>query len=323
MTATTGSGHSPTSTTQKPSKGIVLSMTGFGHSEGTLAGHTYRVEAKSVNHRFLDLKTRLPRELQSIEVPLKNLVQSRFTRGAIELKIERLSEASAATAADLSLNIDLARRYAEKIKELQTALGLKDHVTTMDLASFPDVLSRGSAEGSAEETWKRFEPLFARALDGLAEMRAHEGAALTKVLLDSASDLEKTITSLREKRKTVSAKYPERIRDKIKGIFEAYPLNEGNLQAVLEARISQELAMLADRTDIEEELVRFAGHLEHLRKVLREGGQVGRKLDFVLQELNREINTLGNKAQDYGMSEEVVGAKVRLEQLREQVMNLE
>ena len=306
-----------------PKSAQVLSMTGFGGAEGALGSHQYRVEVKSVNHRFLDLKIRVPRELQSIEAPLKSLVQARFTRGAIEMKVERLSEGSAAIAADLSLNIDLARRYFEKIKELQTVLGLKDHVTSKEIAEFPDVLTRGSGEASAAETWKRFEPYAVRALDGLSEMRAHEGASLAKILLDSATELERTITSLREKRKAVAAKYPERIREKIRAVFEAYPLSEGNLQAVLESRISQELAMIADRTDIEEELVRFQGHLEHLRKVLREGGQVGRKLDFVLQELNREINTLGNKAQDYGMSEEVVGAKVKLEQLREQVMNLE
>ncbi len=301
----------------------VLSMTGFGGAEGSHGGHHYRIEVKSVNHRYLDLKVRLPRELQSIEGPLKALVQARFTRGAIELKVERVSEGAAGIAADLSLNIDLARRYHDKIKELQTALGLKDHVTTLDIAAFPDVLTRGTADVSADETWKRFEPHAARALDGLAEMRAHEGASLAKILLEASEELERTISSLRDKRKAIAAKYPDRIRDKVRAVFESYPLSEGNLQAVLEARISQELAMIADRTDIEEELVRFLGHLEHLRKVLREGGQVGRKLDFVLQELNREINTLGNKAQDYGMSEEVVGAKVRLEQLREQVMNLE
>jgi len=301
----------------------VLSMTGFGGADGPFGFHHYRVEVKSVNHRFLDLKIRLPRELQSIEVSLKALIQSRFARGSIELKVERVSEGAGGIAADLSLNIDLARRYHDKIKELQTALGLKDPISTKEIADFPDVLTRGSAETSAEETWKRFEPLATRALDGLAEMRAHEGSALARFLGDAAFELERTITSLREKRKGVAGKYPDRIREKIKAVFEAYPLNEGNLQAVLESRISQELAMIADRTDIEEELVRFQGHLEHLRKVLHEGGQVGRKLDFVLQELNREINTLGNKAQDYGMSEEVVGAKVKLEQLREQVMNLE
>lgn len=301
----------------------VLSMTGFGSYEGTLAGQRYRIEVKSVNHRFLDLKTRLPRELQSLESSVKALIQSRFSRGAIDFKIDRLSESTAVHHFDLSLNMDLARKYHEKLHELQVALNLKDPVRTVDVANYPEVLLRNTHELPTEETWKQLEALVNKALDGLHEMRTHEGAALTKVLLDAAADLGTTISSLREKRKAVAQKYPARIQEKIRAIFEAYPLTEGNLQAVLESRISQELAMIADRTDIEEELVRFHGHLEHLRKIFREGGQVGRKLDFVLQELNREMNTLGNKAQDYGMSEEVVASKVRLEQLREQVMNLE
>jgi uncharacterized protein (TIGR00255 family) len=177
---------------------------------------------------------------------------------------------------------------------------------------------------TTDEAWKKLEPVITQALDGLASMRKHEGTTLGKILTDAAQDLESKIKLLREKRAKVAGRYPERIREKVKGIFEMYPLPpESGIQAVLESRISQELAMLADRTDIEEELVRFQGHLDHLRKVLREGGQVGRKLDFVLQELGREINTLGNKAQDFAMSEEVVAVKVKLEQLREQVMNLE
>ena len=152
------------------------------------------------------------------------------------------------------------------------------------------VLTRGTLEAPAEELWKALEPLVVKAVNELFEMRRHEGEALTANLLEAATDLEGTITRLREKRKAVSSKYPERSREKIKAVFESYPLNDGNIQAILEARISQELAMIADRTDIEEELVRFQGHLDHLRKVFREGGQVGRKLDFVLQELNREIN---------------------------------
>jgi uncharacterized protein (TIGR00255 family) len=297
-------------------------MTGFGSAEGKVGSQKYRIEVKSVNHRFLDLKVRLPRELQSAEAPTKAAVQARFARGAIELKVDRLADTSAPSV-DVTLDTTLAKRYHEKLRELQKSLGLNDAISTLDIASYPEVLMRGSPELSAEESWKQLEPILLSALDGLATMRKHEGATLGKILLEAAAELERTIQSLREKRKAVSGRYPERIREKVKAIFEAYPLNEGNLQAVLEARISQELAMLVDRTDVEEELVRFQGHLDHLRKILGEGGSVGRKLDFVLQELNREMNTLGNKAQDYAMSEEVVASKVRLEQLREQVMNLE
>jgi uncharacterized protein (TIGR00255 family) len=308
---------------KKAAPAAVLSMTGFGSAEGKVGVQRYRVEMKSVNHRYLDLKLRIPRELQSAEVAIKSFLQARLSRGAVEMKIDRITDAASAPQVEVALDAALAKRYYEKLKELQAALGLNDPIQTSEIAGFPDVLSRGSEDLTAEETWKQLEPIVGAAVEGLAKMRKHEGEALSKVLLDAASDLERTIALLREKRQAVSAKYPERIREKIKGIFEAHPLSEGNIQAVLESRISQELALLADRTDVEEELVRFQGHLDHLRKVLREGGQVGRKLDFILQELNREINTLGNKAQDYGMSEEVVGSKVRLEQLREQVMNIE
>lgn len=316
MSGTGGAGRSQ-------AKGSIASMTGFGSAEGVIGTQKYRIEMKSVNHRFLDLKVRLPRELQSAEVAMKSFIQSRMNRGAVEVKIDRVAEGTSAPQVDVILDLVLAKRYHEKLRELQSALGLSEAITVREVATFPDVLTRASTELSAEETWKQLEPLLAKALDALASMRRHEGTALAKVLLDAATELEKTIQSLREKRKAVTNRYPERIREKVKAIFETYPLSEGNIQAVLEARISQELAMLADRTDVEEELVRFQGHLDHLRKILREGGSVGRKLDFVLQELNREMNTLGNKAQDYGMSEEVVGSKVRLEQLREQVMNLE
>lgn len=301
----------------------VLSMTGFGAAEGMIGTQKYRIEVKSVNHRFLDLKLRLPREFQPCEAAVRALVQSRFSRGAIELKVDRLSEMGNAPTVELNVNTELAKKYLEKIRDLQCALGLADSVTIRDIANYPDVLSRNTSETSSEESWKLLQPLVVNALNELFEMRRHEGASLAQVLLTAASDLESTIGRLREKRKSVVGKYPDRIREKVKAIFDSHPLSEGNIQAVLESRISQELALLADRTDVEEELVRFQGHLDHLRKVFREGGQVGRKLDFVLQELNREMNTLGNKAQDYGMSEEVVSSKVRLEQLREQVMNLE
>ncbi len=301
----------------------VHSMTGFGQAEGAIGEQKYRVEVKAVNHRFLDLKVRLPRELQSAETALRAALTSRFTRGAIDFKVDRMNDAGATASPKVQVNLPVAKAYYDALLEVKNSLGLIENVRPTEIANFPDVFSRGSTEMTAEEQWNALSPLMKRALDGLSEMRIHEGAALVKVLVAATEELEEKITLLRKKREAVTGKYPERIREKIKGIFEAYPLEAGNIQAILESRISQELAMLADRTDIEEELTRFQGHIDHLRKILKEGGPVGRKLDFVLQELNREINTLGNKAQDYGMSEEVVGVKVRLEQLREQVMNLE
>lgn len=303
---------------------IISSMTGFGTAEGSIGDVKYRIEVKTLNHRFLDVKLKLPRELHSADSFVRARIQSKFTRGAIEFKIERIQEASAtAPAIHVQPNIELAKSYSDALRLIQKATGVSGEMSAAQIAAFPDVLSRQATEFSSEEAWKKLEPFVNQVLDSLATMRAYEGKNLAQVLTDGAHDMESKIQLLRQKREQVVGRYPEKIKEKVRGIFEMYPLENAPLTAVLESRISQELAILMDRTDIEEELVRFQGHLDHLRKILKEGGPVGRKLDFVLQELGREINTLGNKAQDYFMSEEVVQVKVKLEQLREQVMNLE
>ncbi len=300
----------------------VRSMTGFSSLEGELRESRIRIEVKTLNHRFLDIKLRLPRDLASIENPLRSLIQARLSRGAVDLKIDRQGCADEA-ATVIHPNLALAANYYEAIRAIQKTLGLTDSVRSIDIASLPEVLSRASADAPAEELWNSIEPLVQDALSKLQEMRRTEGAALEITLREGLDELEGKIALLRQSRAACESAYKEKIRARVKSIFEAYPMSESSAQAVLESRIAQELALLLDRTDIEEELTRFQGHIDHFRKVLNAGGPVGRKLDFILQELHREINTLGNKAQDFGISEEVVQMKVRLEQLREQVMNLE
>lgn len=298
-------------------------MTGFSSVEGVIAGQRMRLELKSVNHRFLDVKTRLPRDLSNTEVAFRGLLQAGFSRGALEAKLERITDASTDAKATIQPNLELAKHYFAALQALQKSLGLNDPIRTMDIATLPDVLSSGGAEVATEDAWKELEPLAKNAIAKLADMRRHEGSNLARVIHAAIDEMDSKIDWLRQKRAECEAGYKKRITDKIQAVFEAHPLAETSVQAVLESRIAQELSLLIDRTDIEEELTRFKGHLEHFRKVMNTGGQVGRKLDFILQELHREINTLGNKAQDFMISEEVVQVKVRLEQLREQVMNIE
>jgi len=302
----------------------ISSMTGFGASEGSVGEQKYRIEVKTLNHRFLDVKLKLPRELHSADQLVRARIQSKLSRGSIDFKIERIQESTGGNSPmQVQPNLELAKSYADALRSIQKATGASGDMNAAQIAALPDVLSRHTNDFSSEEAWKSLEPLVNEALGSLAKMRAHEGATLAKTLNDAASEMESKIKILRTKRNQVTSRYPDKIKEKVKAVFEMYPLENASLTTILESRISQELALLMDRTDIEEELVRFQGHLDHLRKVLNEGGQVGRKLDFVLQELGREINTLGNKAQDYAMSEEVVQVKVKLEQIREQVMNLE
>ena len=305
---------------------VVYSMTGFSSVEGDAGGQKFRIECKSLNHRFLDVKIRLPRDLASAEMAFRALVQTKFSRGSLDIKVERIADQQSSTddsVPALTTDLKLAQQYYNSLLSIQKNLGLKDEIKTRDIAVFNDVITRANPEAKLEEAWARLEPLAGQALTKLQEMRAHEGETLKKVFHTNLRDMNASISELRTKRSKSQAGYPQKIKDKIKAVFEAYPLTEGSIQAVLESRLSQELALIADRTDVEEELVRFKGHLDHFEKTLNGGGQLGRKLDFILQELSREINTLGNKAQDFSIGEDVVQVKVRLEQIREQVMNLE
>jgi len=292
------------------------SMTGFASVEG----EGVRLELRTVNHRMLDIKLRVPRELLPAEMQIRATLQSSFQRGALDFKIERTGETSSLTA---DINEPVARRYFESLEKLRRSLGIQEPIRLSDLLPLPEVMSRASIEYSAEEAWKRLEPLVTQGIARLREMREHEGAALVQVVLTAVTEMEAQLQKLRTRRKHCESEWTSRIRDKVKSVMEVYPLASTHVQEVLESRIAQELALIVERTDIEEELIRFGGHLAHIRKTLSGPGPVGRKIDFILQELHREINTLGNKAQDLAMSEDVVAIKVRLEQLREQVMNLE
>ncbi len=300
----------------------VRSMTGFCSVEGSVGGHAYRLEMKALNHRFLDLKLRLPRELGTHELAVRQALQSRFSRGALEVKLERRAEATAETPA-IQVNLPLARAYHEALSRVAAELRLPDGPRLRDIVAQPEVLSRGSAEAPAEELWPELERLIDAGVAKLTEMRETEGAHLAETLLAAMRENESAIARVSRRREECRSQYDARVRERVKAVFDAYPMAQESTQSVLETRVAQELAMLLDRTDVQEELTRFTGHVEHFRKTLAGGGPVGRKLDFILQELNREINTLGNKAQDLSIGEEVVALKVRLEQIREQVMNLE
>jgi uncharacterized protein (TIGR00255 family) len=302
----------------------VHSMTGFSSVDGTVAGHRMRLEIKTLNHRFLDLKIRLPREFSSAELPFRAMLQTSILRGAVEVKLEKTSDGDAAAAQQVQANLPLAASYHEALLKIQKTLGLSESIRATEIASLPDVLIRANNEFQPEESWHNLKPLAKLAIDKLTEMRAHEGTALAKTLFEAIDELGTKLELLTNRRKDCEELFKQKNREKIAAILELHPIAEpGAIHTLLETRVAQELAILIERTDIQEELTRFRGHLDHFRKTLRTGGNVGRKLDFILQEMNREVNTLGNKAQDFLMGEEVVQIKVKLEQLREQVMNLE
>ena len=313
----------------------IRSMTGFGASETEFGGSKIRIEIRSVNHRFLDLKIRLPREFQPIENLVRASIQSRCNRGALEFKIERsFADSVAADRLDTSLDVneDRARSVFLAYQKLAKVLGTNESPTLRDIATFQDVIrTRGADEIDLQNLWKTtLEPATQTAITHLMQMRETEGASLVRILRGAVKDLRSTLVEIARMRQSSEADLKRRITEKIELVFQSYPISPGPngdtalaIRSTLESRIAQELTLIIDRTDIQEELHRFEGHLTLFEKTLSETGAVGRKLEFILQELGREVNTLGNKAQDFNISEQVVSVKVRLEQLREQVLNLE
>jgi len=304
----------------------VLSMTGFTSCESKTRSQkeSLRIEARSLNHRFLDIKLRLPREYMPADPLIRNFIQTKLGRGSIDVRIDRPSSStlSSATPGLVQVNLELAQAYHAAVDHLVFKLGIQDRNYALEIAKQQDVCTRTVREQSADEIWSEIEPVLETAVLRLIQAREQEGARLRSILLDQVNELRALHGRIRARRQELTSAYPTRISDKIRTLFES--LKEiTEAQSLIETRISQELALLLDRTDIEEELQRFAAHLDHFEKTLNEGGQVGRKIEFILQELGRECNTLGNKAQDYSISEETLQIKVRLEQCREQCLNLE
>lgn len=300
----------------------IQSMTGFAAAEGPFQNDRIKIEVKSVNHRTLDARVRLPRELTGLETPIKADLQSRFSRGSFDVSAEFI-ETPNAQPKKIALNAELAAQYVSALRDLRDRLKLSGDVETRDLLQFPDLFNpRGSSQGSKDQ-WEAFSAVFSSAAEALKTAREQEAERLTQALLLSVKEIRSTFESIVSKRASAEPNARKKTKDRIQKLFEVYPVASQPVQTLLETRVAQELALILDRTDIEEERVRFLKHLDHLESILESEGLVGRKIDFTLQEMNREINTLGNKAQDYGISEEVVRVKVRIEQIREQAMNLE
>jgi len=306
-----------------------LSMTGFGAAEATLGGQRFRIEIRSVNHRYLDLKLRLPREFQGYDAQIRTLVQSHIQRGALEFKLEKTtSDASPSASLSLQVDLPLARQVHGALELLRRELQIEAPITVRDIAQFNQVLQQGdlasdSASSVTSEFWDtQLSPLVQNALQELVRMREREGENLSSILRAGMNEVRSVIQEIRKLREKSENALKARLTEKLKKILDAYPLDPIPTQTLLETRLAQELAFALERTDIQEELDRFSGHIDHFCKTLSGEQQLGRKLEFILQELGREINTLGNKAQDLEISQLVVGTKVRLEQLREQVLNL-
>lgn len=289
------------------------SMTGFGRGEASGEFGRIVVEVKAVNHRFSEVVCRMPRQFAALEEQVRKLIQSQVSRGRVDAFV---SWEATSQARGVKVDKELAMAYYSALKELAGEIGSNTELTLDTLARLPDVLKVGEGEVTAEQLWPTLEAAVTGAVESLIAMRVREGGAL-------ALDLENRLVIIEALRATVAERAPqvvEEYRQKLSRRLEEL-LPQG--QIVDPQRLAQEVALFADRSDISEELQRLSSHIDQFRQTLSEPEAVGRKLDFLVQEIGREVNTIGSKANDGSVTSQVVAAKSEMEKIREQVQNVE
>lgn len=294
-------------------KKTLVSMTGFGAGESKVPGGRIQVEVKSVNHRYLDVTVKSPREYIPLETRILESVRSRMRRGKVDVFVSRsvdLADPSAVKA-----NLELARGYRAALESIRRELGISGDVTLGMIAAQRDVVTTGGGETDPESEWPSVQEALAQALERIGSVRAGEGERLGADLRALAAELRRLTKEAADRAPQVVLDHRARLQERLKKLLAD--------TAIEPARLDQEIALLADRTDVHEELVRLGSHLEQLDAILQEGGEIGRKLDFLLQEIGRETNTLGSKANDAALAKTVVELKAVAERVREQIQNVE
>jgi uncharacterized protein (TIGR00255 family) len=305
---------------------MIFSMTGFASNIFSFNGESYKIEVKTLNHRFLEIKCRIPKEWASLESTLKSLVESKIKRGSVDLWIERATEQKN-SASELKLNVQQAEKAMTLFNEVQRKFKITVPISIQDVLGFPDVLSKPSTNSLSEDSLHELNSLLTEELIGvlneLVKMRAQEGEKIRKSITAVLEQFRNAHLRFLNIRNKLQRKAQEKVKKRVEQCFESFTTPDAQMRALMETRIAQEIALTLDKMDIEEELNRFRGHVDQLEHMLTIGGLIGKKLDFMFQELNREINTLGNKSQDLDISHEVIDLKTWVEQLREQSLNLE
>ncbi len=292
---------------------MLSSMTGFGSGSATVGTESVSVELKSVNHKFLEVKVRAPRELAALEPVVQRVLKERLARGAVDVSVRRALKT--ATGAVPTVDLGLAREYRRAFGEVARALGLPDDLTLRDLALQPGIIRLEEPQVSLADAGPALERALGAALDGLVAMRRQEGAALERDLQARLQVVEGLVGELTALAPAAVEEYRARLRERL-----AELVGEAGVDP---QRLAQEVALYAERTDVAEEQTRLASHLVQFRGLVALSEPAGRKMDFLVQELHREVNTTGSKSQHAGISSRVLALKAELERIREQVQNVE
>ena len=293
---------------------MVKSMTGYGRAEDTVDGCTITVELRSVNNRYLDCNIRLPRLYLFAEEAMKTRVQNTISRGKVDVFITL--DTTGAENVQVSVNRPLAQQYASALQELAQLCGPAAYrITPEALSRFPEVLVAEKTEDDLEGRAQAICTVLDRALADFDQMRTREGQRLEADILSRAQTIETLVGQVEERSPQTVSEYRAKLEARMQEVLSNTQLDP--------ARILTEAAIFADKVAVDEETVRLRSHIEQLRGMLSKGGAVGRKLDFLIQEFNREANTIGSKCSDLEISRHVVDIKAEIEKIREQVQNVE
>ncbi len=292
---------------------MILSMTGYGRARQVLNGREITVELRGVNARFLEYSSRLPRAFAFLEDPLKKLVAARVSRGKVELSLTVQNTTAADTV--VTVNWPLAKGYRDAMTALSEQLELKNDMSVSLIARMPDVLAQTAAPLDEEALWADVQAVAGQAVDAFLTMRAAEGEKLRADLLSHLDVVEQLVGGIEANTAGRVKAYSDKLYARLQELLADRSIDE--------SRLVTEAAIFADKTAIDEETVRLHSHIAQYRDILSGDGPVGRKLDFLTQELNREANTIGSKCQDVDITRLVVELKSEIEKLREQLQNLE
>ncbi len=292
---------------------MLKSMTGYGRNEAMAGGRHIIFEIKSVNHKFFECSTRMPRGYLFLEDKLKSYVQRKISRGKIDLflQVDTLEEADV----QVMVNHSLARSYLDALQELKERYSLQDNVSLSMLAGYPDLLTVRKAPEDEDAVWEAVLLAAGPAIDSFLHMRAAEGERLKQDLLEKAAHIESLVEKIEAVTPETVSEYRRRLEEKIREILDDNRFDE--------QRVLTEVAIFADKVAVDEETVRLRSHIKQLRQLLDSEEPVGRKIDFLVQEMNREANTIGSKSVNSKISYLVVDLKSEIEKIREQVQNIE
>ena len=292
---------------------MIKSMTGFGRCEVQKDSRKFTVEMKSVNHRYLDVNIRMPKKLNFFETAIRNLLKSYANRGKVDIFItyEDLSQAQVA----VKYNAALAGEYLKYLKQMEEEFGLENDIRVSTLSRYPEVFTMEEQSEDEEELWNGLKEALEGAFTQFVQTRETEGENLKRDILAKLDNLSELTGYIEERSPQIITEYRAKLEEKMKELLADTQIEE--------SRIAAEVILFADKICTDEEIVRLKSHISHMRNTLDEKDEIGRKLDFIAQEMNREANTILSKANDIEVSDYAISLKTEIEKIREQIQNIE